>query len=90
MKNVINPSLPTKLNFISLLAHRMQHPKRSKKFCLGFLIPFGFDVFAIKPNFVARSIAFGLYGLIVVSFLEFLGMLEVFSADSHQFFELVC
>ncbi len=66
----------------------MQYPKRSKEFSLEFLLPLGFDVFAIQPNFVTQDIASRLYMLVVISLLKLLCMLEVLSADSHQLSEL--
>ncbi len=72
-----------KLYFVSLLAHRMQYPKKSNEFSLEFPIPLGFDVFAIQPNFVARGIASRLRILIVILLLKLLCMLEVLFADSH-------
>ncbi len=68
----------------------MQYPERSKEFSLEFPIPFGFDVFAIQPNFVARGIASRLRMLVMISLLKLLCMLEVLSADSHQLSELGC
>ncbi len=63
----------------------MQYPKRSKEFSLEFPIPLGFDIFAIQPNFVAWGIASRLRMLVVILLLKLLCMLEVLSADSHQF-----
>ncbi len=79
----MNPPLLQKLYFVSLLAHQMQYPKKSHEFSLEFLIPLGFDVSAIQPNFVTRGIASRLHMLIVISLLKFLCILEVLSADSH-------
>ncbi len=84
----MNHPLFRKLNFISLFAHRMQYQKRSKEFSLEFLIPLGFNIFAIQPNFVAWGIASRLRMLIMILLLELLCMLEVLSTDSHQLSEL--
>ncbi len=84
----MNPSFLWKLYFVSLLAHRMQYPKRYKEFSFEFPIPLGFDVFAIQPNFVARGIASRLCMVVVTSLLKLLCMLKVLSADSHQLSEL--
>ena len=45
---------------------------------------FGLDVFAIKLNFIARGVALRLDSLIQSLFLEFLGMVEILSANNHQ------
>ncbi len=76
--------------FVSLIAHRIQCPKWSKEFSLEFSILLGFDVLVIQPNFVARGIAFKLRLFVVILLLEPLCMLEIFSSDSHQLFELDC
>ncbi len=68
----------------------MQYLKRSKEFSLKFLIPLGFDVFAIQPNFVAWGIASRLRMVVVISLLKLLYMLEILSADSYQLSKLGC
>ncbi len=68
----------------------MQYPKKSKEFSLEFPIPLDFDLFAIQPNFVVQNIASRLCMFIVILLLEFLCMLEILSANSHQLFELGC
>ncbi len=54
------------------------------------MVAFGFDVFAVQPNFLAWDIASRLCMLIVISLLKLLCMLEIFSIDSHQLSELSC
>ena len=45
---------------------------------------FSFDVFAIQPNFVIRSIALRLNAFIISLFLKLLSMIEVFLANGYQ------
>ena len=49
---------------------------------------YGLGIFAVQPNFIAGGIASKFDSLIVTSFLKFLGMVEIFLANNHQFFEL--
>ena len=63
----------------------MQNSKRFKELCLQVLISFGLDIFAVQPNFITGGIAPRLDAFIVGPFLEFLGMVEVLSANDHQF-----
>lgn len=60
-----------KFDFINLLVYRIQHQKKSKELSSEFLILFDIDVLIISPNFVIWDIAFRLYSLIVLSFLDF-------------------
>ena len=62
--------------------------KKSEELGLKFAILFGLDIFAIQPNFVARSVALELYSLVVGLFLKLLSMVEVVPTHSHQFSEL--
>ncbi len=86
----MNLPLLEKFYFVSLLAHQMQYPKRSKEFSLEFSIPLGFDIFAIKPNFVAQGIAFRLHIFDIILLMKLLCMLEVLSTYSHQLSEIGC
>ena len=70
--------------FVGLAIHQMQNSKKPKELCLQLLIAFGFDIFAVQPNFFARSVTFRLSSFIVGLFLQFLSMLQVFSVCSHK------
>lgn len=62
--------------------------KEAKKFSFKLVMLFGFDVFIIQPNFVARDIASKLYNLIMNLLLKLLSIVEVFLIYNYQFFEL--
>ena len=76
-----------KLQLVCLLPDRMEHPKRPKEFCLQLPVAFGLNIFAVQPNFLTGGVASRLDSLIVSSFLKFLGMVEIFSVNNHQFSE---
>ena len=63
----------------------MEHPEQPKKLCLQLPVIFGLDVFIVQPNFLAGGIASKFDPLIVNLFLKFLGIVEVFLANNHQF-----
>ena len=52
------------------------------------MVVFGLTIFAFQPNFIADSIALRLDASIVSLFLKFLGIIEIFLANNHPFFEL--
>ena len=61
----------------------MYNLERSKKLRLKLPVAFGFDVFAIQPNFVIGSVATRLDAFILSSLLKLLSMVEVLPANSH-------
>ena len=62
----------------------MEDSKWPKELCLQLLVLFGLDIFTIQPNFITEKIAPRLDAFIMGPFLEFLGMVEVFSANNYQ------
>ena len=62
----------------------MENSERSKELGLKLQIAFGFDVFAIQPNFVTEGIAFRLDIFIVSLLLKLLTMVEDLSTNDHQ------
>ncbi len=50
----------------------MEDLKESKKLALEFFVRLHFDIFAIQPDFLIRSIATALYFLVIGSLLQFL------------------
>ncbi len=62
----------------------------SKKLALELLVPFRFDVSAVQPNLLARSVALALYSFVMGSFLQLLCVEEVLAADFHQLSQLFC
>ena len=87
MENIIDSPLLRKLQLVCLFPNGMEDSERLKELCLQLLVAFGLDIFAVQPNFLARGVAPRLDSLIVSSLLKFLGMVEVFSANNHQFSE---
>ena len=63
----------------------MEHPERSKELCLQLPVTLGLDIFAIQSYFVIGDIASRLNAFVVGLLLKFLGMVEVLSANKHQF-----
>lgn len=59
----------------------MQNLEKTKEFGSQFSILFDFYVLAVQPNFVIRSIVFGVYGFIINLFLKLLGIIKVFRAN---------
>ena len=76
-----------KLLLVSLLSSRMEHLERPKELYLQLAVPLGFDKFTIQPNLLARSVALRLDSLIVGSFLQFLGIVEIFATYNDQLSE---
>ena len=75
MENVMNSLLFWQFKFIGMVTNRMQDLKRPKQFHFQIPIVFGFDIFAIQPNFFAGSITSRLNSFIIGLFLQFLGIL---------------
>ena len=82
----MNLPLFRKLYFVGLLTNRKEDLKQFKKLCFQLPVLFGFDIFAIQPNFITRGIASRLDALIISLFLKFLAMIEVFTSDNYQLF----
>ena len=76
-----------KLQLVCLFPNRMENSKRPKELCLQISFAFGLNIFAVQPDFFAGGVAPRFDSLIVSLFLKFLGMVEVFSANNHQFSE---
>ena len=64
----------------------MKDLEGSKKLVFELLIPFYFDIFAIQLDFLARSVVMTLYFLVIGSFLLFLYMENVLTANFYQLF----
>ena len=75
------------LQLVCLFPDRMEDSERPKELCLQLPVAFGLDIFAVQPNFLAGDVAPRFDSLIVSSFLEFLGMVEIFSANNYQLSE---
>ncbi len=58
-----------------------------KELGLKLAILFGFNVFAIQPNFITKNIALGLHNFVIGLFLKLLSMVEVISIYNHLFLE---
>ena len=58
--------------------------ERSEELGIKLPVAFGFDVFAIQPNFVTGCIAPRFDAFIVSSLLKLLSVVEVFPANGHQ------
>ena len=69
MENVIDPPLFWQFEFVGLATYWVQTSKKPKKLCFQLLIAFDFDIFAVQPNFFARSITFRLSSFNVGLFL---------------------
>ncbi len=52
----------------------MEDSEGSKELALELLVPLRFDVFAIQPELLARSIATALYFLVIGSLLQLICM----------------
>ena len=61
--------------FVGLATYWVQNSKKPKELRFQLPIIFDFDIFAIQPNFFAKSVTSRLSSFIVCSFLQFLGML---------------
>ncbi len=66
----------------------MEDSEGSKKLALELLVPLRFDVFAIQPDLLARSIAMALYSFVMGSFLQLLYMEKVLTANFYQLSQL--
>lgn len=73
-----------KFELLGLFSHWVQDLEKPKGLSFKLLITLGLDIFALQQNFVAKGIAFWFCSLIMISFLDFLGMLETFSTHYHE------
>ena len=62
----------------------MQNSERFEELGFKLSVVFGFDVFAIEPNFVSGNVASRLNAFIVSLLLKLLSMMEVLLANRHQ------
>ncbi len=62
----------------------MEDLEESKKVALKFLIPLRLNVFAIQPDLLTQSVVTALYFLVMGSFLQFLCVEKVLTANFHQ------
>ncbi len=60
----------------------------SKELALKLLVPLRFDVLAIQPDLLARSVATALYSLVMGFFLKLLCVEKVLTINFHQFSQL--
>ena len=65
----------------------MEHLKWPKELCLQVPVAFGLNILAVQPNFIAGGVTPRFDSFIMTSFLKFLGIVEIFPANNHQFFE---
>ncbi len=68
----------------------MEDLEGSKKLALELSVPLRFDVSAIQPDFLARSVASALNSLVMGSFLQLLCVEEVLAVNFHQLSQLFC
>ncbi len=68
----------------------MEDSEGSKKLALELLVPLRFDVSAVQPDFLVRSIAAALNSLVMGSFLQLLCVEKVLTANFHQLSQLFC
>ncbi len=61
----------------------MEDSKRSKKLVLELFVPLCFDVLAVQPDLLTRSIAAALNCLVMGSFLQLLYMEKVLTANFY-------
>ena len=80
----MNSLFSRKLHLVYLLSDRMEHPERPKKLYLQLPVMLCLDVFAVQPNFFARSVAPRLNSFIMSLFLKFLGIMEVLIIHNLQ------
>ena len=83
MENIMDFPLLKELQLVRLLSDRMENPERPKELCLQLPVMLGLDIFAVQSNFFARGVAPRFDSLIMSSFLQFLGMVEIFLANNH-------
>ncbi len=68
----------------------MEDSEGSKKLVLELLVPLRFDVLAVQPDLLARSVTAALYSLVMSSFLQLLCVEKVLKANFHPLFQLFC
>ncbi len=68
----------------------MENSEGSKKLVLKLLVPLRFDVSAVQPDLLARSVASALNSRVMGSFLQLLCVEKVLTANFHQLFQLFC
>ncbi len=68
----------------------MEDSERSKELALKLFVLIHFDVPAVQPDILARSVATALYSLLMGSFLQLLYMEKVLTANFHQLSQLFC
>ncbi len=68
----------------------MEDSEGSKKLALELLVPFRFNVSAVQPDLLARSVASALNSLVIGSFLQLLCVEKVLTANFHQLSQLFC
>ncbi len=68
----------------------MEDSEGSKNLAFELLVSLRFDVFAIQPDLLARSIDTALYSLVIGSFLQLLYVEKVLTANFHQLSQLFC
>ncbi len=62
----------------------MEDSEGSKKLALELLVPLRFDVPAVQPDLLARSVASALNSLVRGSFLQLLYVEKVLTANFYQ------
>ncbi len=68
----------------------MEDSKGSKILAVELLVPLCFDVSAVQPDLLARSVALALNSLVIGSFLQLLCVEKVLTANFHQLSQLFC
>ncbi len=68
----------------------MEDSEGSKELALKLLVPLRFDVLAIQPDLLARSVATTLYSFVKCSFLQLLCVEKVLAANFYQLAQLFC
>ncbi len=68
----------------------MEDAEGSKELTLELFIPLCFDVLAVQPDLLARSVATALYSIVMGSFLQLLCVEKVLTANFHQLSQLFC
>ncbi len=63
----------------------MEDSEYSKELDLKLILPLRFDVLAVQPDLLARSVTAALYSLVMSSFLQLLCVEEVLAANFYQF-----
>ena len=83
----MNSPFLRKFSLVYLFPDKIEHSERPKELCFQLPVTLGLDVFAIQSNFLAGGVASRFDSFIMGSFLKFLGMMEIFSANNHQLSE---